>query len=991
MRDKKTFCAPFWAWNGELDKDELLKQVSYIKEMGFDGFFMHSRTGLSTEYLGEKWFDCIKICAKEAAKNGLDAYIYDEDRWPSGSAGGMAVENPRFRMKQMSVSLIKPDVAENLKSLPNFIALFAVKLNGNALVDYYPVSGTTQIKSGYLAAAFTFAEMEKSDFYNGYTYLDTLNREATDGFLRITHARYASECGDMLGKEIKGVFVDEPHRGCVFGGFGKGDSRNIAPYTYELFSAFEKSFGYDLKEKLPELFFERADSAFSKVSYDYIEILTRLFIENFAKPYYEWCFSHGIKSTGHVMHEDSLSNQTASQGSVMRYYEYMDYPGVDILGENNRNFWTVKQATSVSRQLDKPLTLTELYGCTGWQLNFQSHKNIGDWQAFLGVNFRCHHLSWYTMQGAAKRDYPASIFYQSAWYDRYSYVEEYFARLGEFFAEGESVADTLVISPVESAWGYVHLNCFDEVSDSAKKIKIIDEKYFEQFYALIDEHIEFDYADEELLSRYGRVENKKLYCGKAAYGTVLLSGAVTVRSSTVKLLKEFVKAGGKLIVKDVPEYTDGVKTDCDVLGFITVATASDAAKKCKELSPIKVYVSENGFLTAVKRDDEGLRVGVLNLSCEKEFVGVEISVNVSADVIEADMRNGGVKPVTYVKKNGMTVVSAKFAPGQEHCYKLGNVQSSAKELPKTVCENLPATLPYELNEPNILVLDMPEYYINGQKFGRAEILRIDKAVREKFGLPQRGEYMKQPWYKRKFENGAENEKVCSLKLEYIFEVSFVPDSLALLCETPEKFEIFLNGRRINTVSEGTFIDNVFEKIKLPPEILKQGKNILSVQCDFSDGINLESCYLIGNFGVDIDNKNICRIVKLPEKLDERPLREQRLPFYSGKIKMFTGIEQGEVKLKFERMRCAYTEVDFGSEKEITAFAPYDTDFTKIDGELTFTCCMTRRNTFGPLHVANPIQSSYGPDVFVRDEDFTENYTLYDERIVFPEIEKIFEK
>src|SRR5579884_1680649 len=43
---------PFWSWNGRLEREELLRQVRVFKEMGMGGFFMHSRTGLKTQYLG---------------------------------------------------------------------------------------------------------------------------------------------------------------------------------------------------------------------------------------------------------------------------------------------------------------------------------------------------------------------------------------------------------------------------------------------------------------------------------------------------------------------------------------------------------------------------------------------------------------------------------------------------------------------------------------------------------------------------------------------------------------------------------------------------------------------------------------------------------------------------------------------------------------------------------------------------------------------------
>ena len=56
---------PFWSWNGKLEAKELLRQIHIMKEMGMGGYFMHSRTGLITEYLGKEWFELTNICAEE--------------------------------------------------------------------------------------------------------------------------------------------------------------------------------------------------------------------------------------------------------------------------------------------------------------------------------------------------------------------------------------------------------------------------------------------------------------------------------------------------------------------------------------------------------------------------------------------------------------------------------------------------------------------------------------------------------------------------------------------------------------------------------------------------------------------------------------------------------------------------------------------------------------------------------------------------------------
>ena len=74
--------APFWSWNSKLSPERLREQIRNMKKMGMGGFFMHSRVGLKTPYLGSEWFDCVRACIDEAAKIGVKAWLYDEDRWP---------------------------------------------------------------------------------------------------------------------------------------------------------------------------------------------------------------------------------------------------------------------------------------------------------------------------------------------------------------------------------------------------------------------------------------------------------------------------------------------------------------------------------------------------------------------------------------------------------------------------------------------------------------------------------------------------------------------------------------------------------------------------------------------------------------------------------------------------------------------------------------------------------------------------------------------
>lgn len=150
--------------------------------------------------------------------------------------------------------------------------------------------------------------MQGDSFYNGYTYIDTMNLEATERFIELTHERYKKSLGDKFGKEIMGIFTDEPHRGPLLNGFGRKekDKEKEIPYTYCLFKEFENRKGYKIEDRLPLLWLGKAGEPFCKEMYDFIEVEEELFLESFAKPYYEWCRRNNLLVTGHVLHEDNL-------------------------------------------------------------------------------------------------------------------------------------------------------------------------------------------------------------------------------------------------------------------------------------------------------------------------------------------------------------------------------------------------------------------------------------------------------------------------------------------------------------------------------------------------------------------------------------------------------------------------------------------------------------------------------------------------------------
>ncbi|MGB9643164.1 MAG: glycosyl hydrolase, partial [Candidatus Ratteibacteria bacterium] len=348
--------APFWAWNGKIEPEELRRQIRIMHQMGLGGFFMHSRVGLDTAYLSKEWFECINACADEAKKLGMLAYLYDEDRWPSGAAGGLVTKKPEYRMRYLYMEIF--DNKKQVKWSNNIIAAFAANLEGKIIKNYTRIKKNDKLTTDLKVLVFSLEVYPNSDWYNGYTYLDTMNDQAVREFIKITHQQYKKYCGKYLGNVMPGIFTDEPNYG--------GHYFTYISWTKKLPDVFKKRYGYDILNHLPEILFDVENQKISRVRYHYFDCITHLFVSAFAKQISDWCEKNKILFTGHVLSEETLSSQTKVVGSAMRFYQYMQAPGMDLLTEHRREFNTAKQVSSVANQFGRKWRLTETYGCTGW-------------------------------------------------------------------------------------------------------------------------------------------------------------------------------------------------------------------------------------------------------------------------------------------------------------------------------------------------------------------------------------------------------------------------------------------------------------------------------------------------------------------------------------------------------------------------------------------------------------------------------------------------
>ncbi len=974
--------APFWAWNCDLEEEELLRQIDIFKEMGLGGFHMHCRDGMSTEYLSENFMKLVKACTDHAKKNEMLSWLYDEDKWPSGFAGGYVTKDEKHRMKYITFT---PNMSYKPAAKGEIIASFDVVLDDNGCLASY--KKITEADEAVGTRWNIWAEIApNSAWYNNQAYVDTLSKEAMSKFIETTHEKYFETVGDEFGKTVPAIFTDEPQfmRKTTLS-FAASKQNVQLPWTVDLDDTFKASYGVSLVDHLPELLWDLPDGKISTVRYHYHDHVSERFAEAFADLVGNWCDDHGIALTGHMMAEASLHSQTMCIGDCMRSYRSFGIPGIDMLCAYFE-FNTAKQCQSAVHQYGRPGMMSELYGVTGWDFDFRGHKLHGDWQAALGVTVRVQHLSWVSMKGTAKRDYPASISYQSPWYKEYSYVEDHFGRVNAALTRGKPLVKVAVIHPVESYW--LHFGPNEQTALVREKL---EQNFTNVTNWLLRGCIDFDFICESLLPSQCEKGSAPLQVGEMAYDVIIVPECETLRSTTLERLEAFKAAGGKLVfMGDAPKYEDAIPSErgkklYDASNKIAFSKGAllDELKNDRtiEIRNFSGALTDK-FIHQIRRDETGLWLFISH--CDEPYnkdvarsEGLHIYVNGKYAPKLYDTITGEIKPIRHDNSGNKTHMIIGLSDYDSALIFLEDTtehsgwEPPASALPQQV-GNFPFTVDYTLSEPNVLLLDMAKYALDGEPLlPLEEVLRIDRKIRARLGY-QPGK--PQPWVvaKKPFEH------TVTLEFTVNSEIDYEKPYLAL--EEAELSTITWNGIPVENKTDGYYTDKSIEKVALPP--LKKGENTLRVTFPFGERSNVEAMYLLGEFGVKVAGR-LLTVTTLPEKLGFSDLTYQGLPFYGGVVSYKLPVECPEdwdAIIKIPHFTAAVNTVFVdGEKKAIIAYPPYAWDLGIIPAgkhEIVINTYISRRNCFGDVHNADEKFSWQGPSAWVQgDTNWTYEYRL----------------
>lgn len=1015
---------PFWSWNTKVNKIHIENTLSELKEMGMGGAHIHCRTGMDLPYLSQEFMDMVKYAHDKANELDMLTWLYDEDRWPSGAAGGLVTKDLKYRMRFLVLSpaeLPENTVTDEVfleasaKAVRSgnrrFLSRYAVKLEDGFLGEYHCLKKGETVPAGY-EEWFAYLEISGSSaWYNNQAYLNTLDKGAVERFIQITHEAYHRELGEHFGDTIPAIFTDEPQFSTkTMMGFAAGRETVTVPYTDDFEETYYQTHKVSFLEHLPEIFWDLPGNEISSTRYHYHDHICERFTSAFADTVGSWCREHNIMLVGHMMQEPSLYSQTSALGEAMRSYRNFGIPGIDMLCDR-RELTTAKQAQSASHQYGCPGVLSELYGVTNWDFDFRGHKMAGDWQAALGVTVRVHHLTWTSMAGEAKRDYPAPIGYQSPWYKEYTLIEDYFARLNTALTRGSAAVKVGVIHPVESYWLYWG------TKEKTEGIRKEMDQNFQQLtkwllYGLMD----FDFISESLLPELQPMEDAAsqeqvtfkeqdtsqeqaasqwlgFKVGKMKYDVILVPNCVTLRKTTLERLKAYAENGGKVIFAGkIPEYMDAIKSreahlladKCNKIGF-------NEKELLLALQPHRFVDirTKEGFRTdnmlyQLRNDNGGKWLFLThsekpkNLDIPEKEV-LTITLEGLWEVTKYDAMSGTITQCVSDNQKSKTYIHEEIYEQDSLLYHLKPIRETADSdfnaartglgENKVISDNTiiqpisyPEKLSVKLSEPNVLLLDMAEYQMDdGEWMPKEEILRIDNLFRNELGYPLRTEAFPQPWTDSE-------EKIARHKLSLRFRIyaeeKVLCPSLAL--ENTEITEVILNNVKVSSAITGWYTDRDIQTISLP--VINAGENVLVVTIPFHSKRNVEYMYLLMDGRVSVTGLQAV-ILKPERNLSFGDICPQGLPFYGGNVTYEIPVEtqDGELWIEISQFRCPVIKVAVdGIDKGCIAFSPYRLNLGMVsEGKhcISVTAFGNRVNTFGTVHNCNHKEFWIGPNAW----------------------------
>ncbi|MBC8235433.1 hypothetical protein H8E77_38290 [bacterium] len=509
---------------------------------------------------------------KKAPEMGFRVWLYDEEGYPSGAAGGLTLKNhPEYQARGIfalrregngpgAVTIALPEDAEKFV----YAHIYPLKDGDISIQGSKPVGFTTTcieakgVEGQWVLMAFAEKMMfegthSQHNVFSERKYINILNADAVKRFIRLTHDAYAQTLKDALPRNIDAIFTDEPSLMVCYLNTPREFKYAVIPWEDSLAERFKEKHGYDLRANLYALF-GGASEREMHIRHHFYQTVSDMVAYNYFELINVWCEEHGIDSSGHLLLEERIIQHVAFSGDLMACLRQMQAPGVDMLTSKPERilkdgwFMSPKYAGSVACITGRQVVMSETSGHieTATRVCYTLPEMIGtaNLQYLLGVNTITSYYPWSRFYSDIETDENQDPIYTK---DNYVKYNEYVGRLGVVLKGATHAADIALYYPVESVQAYFLPSTKALVTETQHPAaQCMQARLYDITLDLLCNSWDFDFLDARAVLD-AQIGNGTLNISAGKYKAVIMPSMKIIPGNVLSKLQEFEERDGILI------------------------------------------------------------------------------------------------------------------------------------------------------------------------------------------------------------------------------------------------------------------------------------------------------------------------------------------------------------------------------------------------------------------------------------------------------------
>lgn len=578
---EQNYILPFLWQQGE-EEQTIREEMARVGESGIGAVCVEARP--HPDFLGPKWWTDMDIIMDEARKRGMKVWMLDDDHFPTGHAAGKVQDAPeelhRLFLGERHIDTIGPAQGTSLLldtllmsglrptySTQQFatgrnklIAVVAVRRDpADGALTSDCVDITEHVHDGILYwdipegywRVFIVSENKDGGSKAQEDYLNPLVRESVRILLDTVYEAFYERYRDDFGKTFAGFFSDEPgfyNDKTTFDFQSKPGKQGVSlPWSADMPALLEQALGEDYRKQLHLLWHDAGEQS-NIVRYAYMNIVSKLYGDNFCGQIGDWCRARGVEYIGHVLEDNNVHARLGSGAAhFFRSLWGQDMSGLDVVlwqivpgfdemsfrwpaGETDSEFFhygLAKLGASLGHidPKKKGRTMCEVYGAYGWTEGLKLMKWLTDHMLVRGVNYFVPHA--FSQKAFPDPDCPPHMYAngKNPQYRYYGHLNQYMNRMSHLLSGGRHVATAAVLYHAEAEW-------------SGKSM------YFQKpVKVLMQNQIDCDVIPVDVLVDASGVKDNKLLVNQEDYQCLIVPYAEALPSSMLRRLVQFAEEG----------------------------------------------------------------------------------------------------------------------------------------------------------------------------------------------------------------------------------------------------------------------------------------------------------------------------------------------------------------------------------------------------------------------------------------------------------------